>query len=67
MCKSLIMLGGNEMIQLAFKKELNNVKSMPQEVQESIKEIVEILDIEYGANRKRYEDAGGYVVVVEKT
>lgn len=46
MCKSLIMLGGNEMIQLAFKKELNNVKSMPQEVQESIKEIVEILNME---------------------
>ena len=65
-CKSLIIFGGNVMIQLAFKKEPNNVKSMPQEAQEVIAGILEILDREYGADRNKYEDDGGYVVIVEK-
>ncbi|MEW9080897.1 hypothetical protein [Terrisporobacter glycolicus] len=39
---------------------------MPQEVKEVIKEIVGILDTEYGDDINKYEDNGGYVVVIEK-
>lgn len=35
---------------------------MPQELQETIEEILQILDSEYGSNRNRYEDARGYIV-----
>jgi hypothetical protein len=54
------------MIEIAYSREKGILKNMPQEVQETIEEILQILDSEYGANRNRYEDAGGYVVVVEK-
>lgn len=54
------------MIEIAYSREKVILKNMPQEVQETIEEILQILDSEYGANRNRYEDDGGYVVVVEK-
>lgn len=54
------------MIEIAYSREKGILKNIPQEVQETIEEILQILDSEYGANRNRYEDAGGYVVVVEK-
>ncbi len=54
------------MIEIAYSREKGILRNMPQEVQETIEEILQILDSEYGANRNRYEDAGGYVVVVEK-
>ena len=38
---------------------------LPIEVQEVIKGILEIFDSEYGADRDKYADNGGYVVVVE--
>lgn len=39
---------------------------MTQEVQETIEGVLKILVSEYRANRNRYEDPGGYVVVLEK-
>lgn len=54
------------MIEIAYLREQEVLKTMPQEVQKTIEEILHILDSEYGANRNRYEDDGGYVVVVEK-
>lgn len=66
MGKSFNNFGGNEMVQLAYLKEMDKVKSMPQEVQEVIKGILEVLDEEYGADRDKYEDYGGDVLVVER-
>lgn len=54
------------MIEIAYLREKDILKIKPQEVQETIQEILQILDIEYGTSRNKYEDAGGYVVVVEK-
>ena len=48
------------MIEIAYSGEKGILRNKPQEVQETI------LDTEYGANRNKYEDDGGYVVVVEK-
>lgn len=54
------------MIEVAHSREKGITGSMPQEVQEAIKGILEILDTEYGADRNKYEDDGGYVVVLER-
>lgn len=53
-------------------KELSNLiengktNHLPKEVQETIKRILQILDTEYGADRDKYKDDGGYIIVVEK-
>ncbi|EQB4339158.1 hypothetical protein ACYJ2U_000415 [Clostridium botulinum] len=54
------------MIEIVYLSEEKILKTMPQEIQEAVKGILEVLDAEYGANRNKYEDDGGYVVVVEK-
>lgn len=54
------------MIEIAYLREDSKIKTMPQEVQETILGILQILDTEYGDNRNKYEDDGGYIVVVEK-
>lgn len=54
------------MIEIAHSREKGILKNMPHEVQEAIERILEILDTEYGVERNKYEDDGGYVVVVEK-
>lgn len=54
------------MIEVTYTREKGVLKTMPQEVQEAIARILEILDSEYGAYRNKYEDDGGYVVVLEK-
>ncbi|WP_238881767.1 hypothetical protein [Clostridium sp. YIM B02551] len=54
------------MIEITHSREKGILKSMPQEAQEAIEGILEILDTEYGADRNSYEDDGGYVVVIEK-
>lgn len=53
------------MIEIAYLKERDKIKSIPQEVQEIILEVLQVLESEYGKDRK-YEDDGGYVVIVEK-
>lgn len=53
------------MIEIAYLKEKDKIKAMPQEVQEIILEILHVLESEYGKDR-RYEDDGGYVVILEK-
>lgn len=53
------------MIEIGYLKEKDKIKSMPQEVQDTILRILEVLDTEYGADRN-YEDDGGYVLVIEK-
>lgn len=54
------------MIEVSYLREYDKVKSLPKEVQETIQGILKILDTEYGADRNKYEDDGGYVVVVEE-
>ena len=46
---------------------MEKVQALPIEVQEVIKGILEILDSEYGTDRDKYADNGGYVVVVESS
>lgn len=53
------------MIEITYLREMEKVQALPIEVQEVIKGILEILDSEYGADRDKYADNGGYVVVVE--
>ena len=54
------------MIEIAYSREKGILRNKPQEVQETIRGILQILDAEYGTNRNKYEDDGGYVIVVEK-
>ncbi|MEW9095412.1 MAG: hypothetical protein AB2417_10060 [Clostridiaceae bacterium] len=54
------------MIEVSYFREQEKIRFLPKETQEIIQGILHILDIEYGADRNKYEDAGGYVVVVEK-
>jgi hypothetical protein len=54
------------MIELTHLREGEIVKKLPSEVQQSIKEVLKILDYEYGEDRDKYKDDGGYVVVIEK-
>ncbi|WP_455795781.1 hypothetical protein [Clostridium butyricum] len=53
------------MIEITYLREMEKVQTLSIEVQEAIKGILEILDSEYGANRDKYEDDGGYVIVVK--
>ena len=53
------------MIEITYLREMQMVQTLPIEVQEVIKGILEILDSEYGTDRDKYADNGGYVVVVE--
>ena len=53
------------MIEITYLKEMKKVHALPIEVQDAIKGVLEILDSEYGADRDKYADNGGYVVVVE--
>ncbi|MDU6038634.1 MAG: hypothetical protein ACLSXT_11635 [Clostridium butyricum] len=53
------------MIEITYLREMKKVQTLPIEVQEVIKGILEILDSEYGADRDKYADNGGYVVIVE--
>lgn len=54
------------MKEIAHLREKYKIKSMPQEVQKTIQGILKILDTEYGTDRNKYENDGGYVIVVEK-
>ncbi len=53
------------MIEITYLREMEKAQALPTEVQEVIKGILEILDSEYGVNRDKYADNGGYIVVVE--
>lgn len=54
------------MIEVSHLSEKEILKTIPQEVQETIEGILLILDSQYGGDRNKYGDDGGYVVVVEK-
>lgn len=54
------------MIEVSHLSEKERLKSLPHEVQDAIQGILQILDTEYGADRDKYEDDGGYVAVLEK-
>lgn len=53
------------MIEIAYLKEEDRIKLMPQEIRETVLGILTVLESEYGKDRK-YEDDGGYVVILEK-
>lgn len=53
------------MIEIAYLKESDKIKQLPQETQEIILSTLKVLESVYGANRNKYEDDGGYVIVVE--
>ncbi|MDZ5148586.1 hypothetical protein GNF53_11390 [Clostridium perfringens] len=48
-----------------LKKQLEELSDYPMEVIQSISEIIEILNENYGENRDVDKDLGGYVLVVE--
>lgn len=54
------------MIEITYSREQDTIKDLPHDVQEVIQGILQILYKEYGANRNKYEDNGGYVIVIEK-
>lgn len=53
------------MIEITYLRQMENVQRLPVEVQDVIKDILEILNSQYGANRDKYADDGGYVIVAE--
>lgn len=54
------------MIEVSHLNEKERLRDLPREVQETVYKILQILDTEYGADRDKYEDDGGYVLVIEK-
>ncbi|WP_346888823.1 hypothetical protein [Clostridium sp. UBA1056] len=54
------------MIEIVYFKEEKLIQKLQLEIQASIRKILKILDDEYGEGRNKYEDDGGYVVVIEK-
>lgn len=54
------------MVEIAYEREKEIFKTMTQEVQEIIEEILQILDDEYGCSKNKYKDDGGYIIVIEK-
>lgn len=54
------------MIEVSYLREQKKANFLPQEVLETIQGILQILDTEYGADRDKYEDDGGYIIVVER-
>jgi len=54
------------MVEICSLREKEFCGFMPREVKEVIENILEILDLEYGAERDKFKDAGGYVIIVEK-
>lgn len=53
------------MIKVGKVKEAQHVTGLPIEVQEEIKELLVILDSEYGADRDVDKDLGGFVALIE--
>ncbi|HHD2718509.1 TPA: hypothetical protein ACOTHS_002115 [Clostridium perfringens] len=53
------------MKKIYLKKQLGDLSDYPIEVIQSISEIIEILNENYGENRNVDKDLGGYVLVVE--
>ena len=53
------------MRKIYLKKQLGDLSNYPIEVIQSISEIIEILNENYGENRDVDKDLGGYVLVVE--
>lgn len=53
------------MIEVTYLREMEKVQGLQLEVQELIKGVLEILDLEYGSNRDRHADDSGHVIVVE--
>lgn len=54
------------MIEVSHLNEKESLRGLPQEIQETIQGILQILDTEYGVYRDKYKDDGGYVIVVDK-
>ncbi|OZV10845.1 hypothetical protein CIW83_18135 [Tissierella sp. P1] len=52
------------MIKIAHVKEIENL-NLPKEVIEVIKEVVIILDVEYGEKRNVNGENGGYILVIQ--
>lgn len=53
------------MIEIAYLREEKFLKTIPQEVQVNIKKILQVLDLEYGSNRDKFKDNGGYIFIPE--
>ncbi|MBN1067580.1 hypothetical protein [Clostridium sp. ZS1] len=53
------------MIKLYRTDELEKITQYPKQMVRSIKEIIEVLDSNYGTNRNVNSDLGGYIIVVE--
>ena len=52
------------MINLCKKEDLNLLSEYPKEVVENVDDVINILDENYGCNRKLTDD-GGYVCIIE--
>lgn len=54
------------MIEVSYLSEQEEINSLPKEVQKTIQSIMQILDAEYGGDRNKFKDDGGYLIVVKK-
>ena len=52
------------MVKLWKKEDLNLLSEYPKEVVENVDDVINILDENYGSNRKLTDD-GGYVCIIE--
>ena len=50
---------------ISNKEQIKQIERYPKEVLQSIENIVNILEKNYGKNRNVYNDLGGYVLIAE--
>ncbi|WP_427340510.1 hypothetical protein [Caloranaerobacter sp. DY30410] len=53
------------MIKIGHKREVKNIKDLPEEVLEVVRGIVATLDTYYGKNRDVDNEDGGYVLIIQ--
>lgn len=53
------------MIEISYLREKEILRTLPKEVGAVVLRILQILDTEYGENRNKYADDGGYVIIAE--
>ncbi len=59
------MKGEIKMIKIGHKREVKNIKDLPEEVLEVVRGIVATLDTYYGKNRDVDNEDGGYVLIIQ--
>lgn len=53
------------MLEVTYSREREIFKKLPHEVQQVVQGILKMLDSEYGEDRDKYADDGGYIIIID--